>query len=593
MPDVVAAFLFQAAIGLTLPIGAIAARYWHGPSPVVGVMTAFGAGALISGVGVDLVGEALERGTFANLGIGAVIGGVVFTTLNALINARGGFLRKASTTITYLKARQLRRRWEKLRDLNRVPWFQDLPRDELARIAALLSEREYEQGAHIHRVGDRSEHLTIVSSGRVESVSEDEDRTIISNDALGWASFLTGAPHTTTVIPLEDCEVYQLPRRRLYDEIDRLPALRERLSEALANPATMAYLTERHGLHKDEITAWLEAIGTEGLGQRIVDADRPTRARLVELIRNAAWTKELDDDDLDALAEQLYLVTYNDGEVLYQRGDRGDRLFIVEVGEVLVVPPTESNHARRMHAGELFGSHAFATGVTRRGTAIASGDAQVWVMRRRDLDRLLARRPNVRRAWASHVASDATMEYLRSAHGFGADYAASVVRRAEQSSLEGHAAPELPLATVAARGAAIAIWLGILLDGVPESFVVGATFERGVPVALVAGMVISNLPEALASSRGMADQGLPWRTVYVMWASIVLITAVVSAAGLVFFGGANVGALSFVEGIAGGAIITVATETMFPEAFERSGAATGLAALAGFLAAAALGVALG
>lgn len=472
----------------------------------MGVTTAFGVGALISGVGVDLVSEALERGTFASLGVGAVIGGVVFTALNALINARGGFLRKASTTITYLKARQLRRRWEKLRDLNRVPWFKDLPRN------------------HGRRV--------------------------------------------------------------------RRP-IRSLSSVTLANPATMAYLTERHGLHTDEIATWLETIGTEGLGRRIVDADRPTRARLMELIRSEAWAAELDDDDLDALADQLYLVTYDDGDVLYQRGDRGDRLFVVEAGEVLVVPPTESNHARRMHPGDVFGSHAFATGVTRRGTAIASGDAQVWIMRRRDLDRLLARRPNVRRAWASHVASDATLEYLRSAHGFGTDHAASVVRRAERSLLEGHAAPELPLATVASRGAAIAIWLGILLDGIPESFVVGATIERGVPVALVAGMMISNLPEALASSRGMADQGLLWRTVYSMWASIVLITAVVSAAGLVFFGGADEGALSFVEGIAGGAIITVATETMFPEAFERSGAATGLAALAGFLVAAGLGVALG
>ena len=45
--------------------------------------------------------------------------------------------------------------------------------------------------------------------------------------------------------------------------------------------------------------------------------------------------------------------------------------------------------------------------------------------------------------------------------------------------------------------------------------------------------------------------------------------------------------------IAAGAIITVAAETILTEAYERSGAMTGLAALFGFLAAAAIGVVLG
>ncbi len=593
MPDVANAFLIQALIGITLPIGAVIARYWRGPWPVIGMMTAFGAGALISGVAVDLVADALAHGTFVVLGAGAVVGGLAFTLLNFAVNARGGFLRKASTTITYVKVRQLRRRWEKLRGLDRVAWFHDLPQDELDVIAGLLVEREYDRGAHVHRAGDRSEHLTIVASGRVELLSPDGSRETVAGDAFGAGAFLTGAPHSSTAVPLEHTSVYRLPRTALFEQIEYLPALRERLQAALDAPETAAYLSGRHGLAAGDVATWLEAIRTGGLGHRAVDAGGPTIDRLAELLGHQPWTGGLDPADLEALAERLYLVGYADGEVLYQRGDRGDRQFIVEEGEVLVVPPADPHMARRVGRGGLFGGLAFATGVTRMGTAIASGPARVWVMRRRDLDRLLDERPALRQAWARHVTSDATLDYLRSAHGYEEQRAAQVVDVAHRATLAGRAAPEVSLAAAAAHGAAIAIWLGILLDGIPESFVVGSSIEQGIPVALVAGMVLSNLPEALASSRGMADQGMAWRTIYAMWGSLVLVTALVSALGEVTFAGAGENSLAFVEGIAGGAIITVATETMFPEAFERSGALTGLAALAGFLVAAWLGVVLG
>ncbi len=593
MPDVANAFLVQALIGVTLPVGAVVARYWRGPWPVIGMMTAFGAGALISGVAVDLVAEALEHGTFVVLGAGAVVGGLAFTVLNMVVNARGGFLRKASTTITYLKARQLRRRWNKLRGLDRVAWFHDLPQDELDVIAGLLVEAEYDRGAHVHRAGDRSEHLTIVASGRVELLSPSGARETIAADAFGAGAFLTGAPHSTTAVPLEHVKVFRLPRTSLFDRIEYLPELRRRLQDALAAPETAAYLRGRHGLADDAVETWLDAIRTGGLGRRAVDAGGPTVDRLAELLSRQAWTEGIADDDLDALAERLYLVSYADGEVLYQRGDRGDRQFIVETGEVLVVPPADPHMARRVGPGGAFGGLAFATGVTRMGTAIAAGPAQVWVMRRHDLDLLLEQRPALRQAWARHVTSDATLDYLRSAHGFEEQRAAEVVDVAHRATLAGRTAPEISLAAAATHGAAIAIWLGILLDGIPESFVVGSSISQGIPVALVAGMVLSNFPEALASSRGMADQGMAWRTIYAMWGSLVLVTALVSAIGEVTFAGAGEDALAFVEGIAGGAIITVATETMFPEAFERSGALTGLAALAGFLVAAWLGVVLG
>jgi zinc transporter ZupT len=68
-----------------------------------------------------------------------------------------------------------------------------------------------------------------------------------------------------------------------------------------------------------------------------------------------------------------------------------------------------------------------------------------------------------------------------------------------------------------------------------------------------------------------------------LWGSVILVTGVGAAAGSVVFQKASLQAFSVVEGIAAGAMITVITQTMMPEALNRSGGLVGLAALSGFL----------
>lgn len=595
MSELLFAFLLKSTIAMTLPLGAFLGRVWKAPWVLVGLATAFGAGALIAGVAVDLVAESIEQATFLYLGGGAVIGGLLFTGLNQLVNSRGGFMRKASTTITYVQDRQIRRLRDELKGLERVAWFHDLPTGEIHAVAGLLNERDYVSGAHVHRIGDRTEHLSIVSHGAVELRGAGGERRVIEADAFGTAAFLTGAPHSTSAVACGRTMIYQLPRRALFARIDELPVLQARMQTALQEPETADYLASRHGLEQDEIAAWVEVIGSgkELIGRRAIDVARPDADRLAGLLEREAWTNGLDRDDLMALADRLYLVEYTEGDVLYQRGDRADRQYFVDRGEVLVVTADEPHTARRATAGDSFGSYAFATGVSRSGTAIAAGPAAVWVMRRRDLDRVLDDHPKIQRAWADHVRSDATLDYLRSAHGLDDERADEVLAAAHRSTLRGRAAPEAVLGSVPSHGAAVAIWLGIALDGIPESMVIGSSIGRGVPIALVAGAVLSNIPEAMASSRGMAERRMPWSTIYAMWGSLVVLAGLASAFGYLTLSEAGPETRALLEGVAGGAVITVATETMLPEAYERSGVLTGLAALFGFLSAIALGVLLG
>jgi zinc transporter, ZIP family len=55
-----------------------------------------------------------------------------------------------------------------------------------------------------------------------------------------------------------------------------------------------------------------------------------------------------------------------------------------------------------------------------------------------------------------------------------------------------------------ADGSPLAIVLGSVLDGIPESFVLGLTvLQGGVSLSLLAGVALSNLPEGMSSSSGL------------------------------------------------------------------------------------------
>ena len=55
------------------------------------------------------------------------------------------------------------------------------------------------------------------------------------------------------------------------------------------------------------------------------------------------------------------------------------------------------------------------------------------------------------------------------------------------------------------KNTAIMIWLGILIDAIPESMVIGFIVSEGSrnPLVFVVGVFLSNFPEALASAATM------------------------------------------------------------------------------------------
>jgi zinc transporter, ZIP family len=136
-----------------------------------------------------------------------------------------------------------------------------------------------------------------------------------------------------------------------------------------------------------------------------------------------------------------------------------------------------------------------------------------------------------------------------------------------------------------AGGSALAIVLGIVLDGIPESVVLGISLlgGGGVAVAVVAAVYISNLPEAIAATTGLAASGWPAKRLMGLWLIVALVSGLASLAGYAFLDAASPRTIAFVNAFAGGAILTMLADTMMPEAFEHSGKLVGLFTTLGFL----------
>ena len=136
-------------------------------------------------------------------------------------------------------------------------------------------------------------------------------------------------------------------------------------------------------------------------------------------------------------------------------------------------------------------------------------------------------------------------------------------------------------------GSGLAIAVGALLDGIPESMVIGLGLLKGGAVSAVAvvAIFISNLPEGLSSSVGMKKAGRPALYVFGVWGGIAVASGLASLAGFVAFAGTSPDLVAATTAVAAGAILAMLADTMMPEAFEEAHDFAGLITVVGFLAA--------
>jgi ZIP family zinc transporter len=137
------------------------------------------------------------------------------------------------------------------------------------------------------------------------------------------------------------------------------------------------------------------------------------------------------------------------------------------------------------------------------------------------------------------------------------------------------------------EGGGLAIAVGALLDGIPESAVIGITLLSGAGVSLVtvAAVFLSNVPEGLSSSAGMRRAGRSAGYVFGVWSAIALASGLAALVGNIALAGAAPETIALTSAVAAGAILAMLVDTMIPEAFAETHEYAGLVTVAGFLCA--------
>lgn len=143
----------------------------------------------------------------------------------------------------------------------------------------------------------------------------------------------------------------------------------------------------------------------------------------------------------------------------------------------------------------------------------------------------------------------------------------------------------------AQQGSGAAMFLGALLDGLPEAFIlgIGIALGGGVSVAFVVAVFVSNVPQGAAGTLALRQAGTGDRTIAAMWTVLAVASAVVAGGGyLVADAVPNQGL--YAQAFAAGAVVVMLSDSMMPEAFEHGGKTVGLTTVLGYFVAAVLAV---
>ncbi|MGI9432115.1 MAG: cyclic nucleotide-binding domain-containing protein [Myxococcota bacterium] len=327
--------------------------------------------------------------------------------------------------------------------------------------------------------------------------------------------------------------------------------------------------------------------------------------------RDAEWLHDLcaipllralPAEQVGLLVRDVSAETFSAGDDLFREGDLATRLLFVRRGDVEL--SRGGSPLQRIGSGGILGELALVANVPHRTSALAATEGEALVLGRKAFERWRTLCPEFD-AGVRELATDRLEEVRQRDAVIGAEEE-QWARAAISALRTGSSVPtpaEVRRMADEHPGAGLAVWLGMLIDGIPESIVIGAGFvglltarlaagdtlgfAEAIPYTLVAGLFLSNFPEALSSSIAMRQQGWQAGSIVGLWSLLMAVTAIGAGVGFLIGESLPHVAVAGVEGIAAGAMLTAIAATMLPEAVHLSGSGSrvGLGTLFGFLSA--------
>ena len=313
---------------------------------------------------------------------------------------------------------------------------------------------------------------------------------------------------------------------------------------------------------------------------------REKSAALLAHLAKVDLLRALPPEEMDEVVVCAEPAHFEAGETIFRRGDEGDALYMIVRGSVEVRANGDgAEPLARLAAGQSFGEMALLNDEKRTATVVAMTDVEVLKIEKEPFNELLDASPRLRRAVealnAQRILENVAARQPAAEEADWKKLALANIRRLnrheEASLMEQHAS----------SGAPLALFLGALLDGIPESLVIGSAFDglSSFRFTFLAAVFVANLPEAMSSAVSMLHAGFSPRRIFGLWGLLIVAGAIAAAIGSVFLAGASPIAVSLVGAIAGGGILAMVSSVMMPEAYENGGPAVGLATIAGFLTA--------
>jgi CRP-like cAMP-binding protein len=322
----------------------------------------------------------------------------------------------------------------------------------------------------------------------------------------------------------------------------------------------------------------------------MLNKKRAQSEAILERLSKVDLVRSLPPEEMEDLLMCVQPVNVKRGEIIFRQGDHGDALYLIEEGKVSIISGNGADAGRgkvlaHLGPGQSFGEMALLTGAPRSATAVAEQDTSMLKIEKEHFEELIDRSPNLRQA-VEQLNSQRVVRNVESTKG-GVDAAhwqkvalaniQRLTRSEEVTMMKKHAETTAPLA----------VFLGTLLDTIPESVVIGSSFRslQSFRITFLAAVFISSIPEAIASAMGMQQAGFKTVKIFGLWFALILAGSIAAALGNIFLAEAATTILTLVGAVAGGGILAMVSSVMMPEAYEDGGPSVGLATIAGFLCA--------
>ena len=118
---------------------------------------------------------------------------------------------------------------------------------------------------------------------------------------------------------------------------------------------------------------------------------------LEKRLRNIPLFRDLTEESLKSIASRLKQARYPQGAVIFREGETGDAMYLVESGQLEVATGIAQNKQPLAYLGpgSFVGEIALLLGQPRSATLSVVIDADLWVLRKQDLEELLDEYPSL------------------------------------------------------------------------------------------------------------------------------------------------------------------------------------------------------